>query len=76
MTEDNAVQHHVGDVVNGNDIDPTVPRVAGKRFEVVKGNSCTGCSFTGLGHRTCKTVRCSRYDRDDGVAVNYKELGQ
>lgn len=70
----NRMIHDLGEVATGDEIDPTVARLAGKEFKVVQSSSCIGCAFSGLGHRTCKVVQCSRYDRDDGLSVNYEEV--
>lgn len=38
------------------------------------GTSCMQCHLTGLGHSTCKTVRCSSNSRSDFLSVVYKAV--
>lgn len=73
MIPKDRAQHKVGEVVDGKKLDPSVPRVAAHRFKVALGSSCRGCSFTGLGHRTCRLVACERTSREDGNSVVYKQ---
>lgn len=73
MADDKRVQHKIGQVVLADqvDVDSRVARIAGKRFKVTPGNSCTCCALTGLGHVLCPEIRCSSHDRDDGHGVVY-----
>lgn len=70
------VEHKIGQVVSRDDVDPRsrVPRLAGKKFSVRLGTSCTQCCFAGLGHVVCPEIACSQHDRSDMRSVVYGEV--
>lgn len=72
MSRKDALLFDVGDVVTKEDLPELPERLAEGKFDVEVG-TCSTCAFQGLGHRVCPLVRCSRYDREDGISVAFVE---